>query len=118
MTSRDGITFHRWPEALLRPGPERPGSWHYGHQYMAWHVVQTKSSIPGAADELSLYASEQYWTGTSDQLRRYTLRIDGFVSASAPLGGGELLTKPLTFSGTKLEINFSTSAAGVVRIEI
>ena len=36
----------------------------------------------------------------------------------APLAGGELLTKPLRFSGARLEINFSTSAAGVVRVEV
>jgi hypothetical protein len=50
--------------------------------------------------------------------RRYTMRIDGFVSVNAPLAGGELLTKPLQFSGSKLEINYSTSAAGEVLVEL
>lgn len=36
----------------------------------------------------------------------------------APLGGGSLVTRPLTFSGNRLEINFSTSGAGSVRVEI
>jgi len=40
------------------------------------------------------------------------------VSASAGWKGGQLLTKPLVFDGTALEINFSTSAAGSLRIEI
>jgi hypothetical protein len=50
--------------------------------------------------------------------RRYTLRIDGFVSVNAPLAGGELITKPLKFTGKQLEINYSTSAAGQVRVEL
>ena len=32
--------------------------------------------------------------------------------------GGELLTKPLIFSGGELSLNFSSSAAGDVRVEI
>ena len=48
MASRDGVTFKRWNEAFLRPGIERAGTWHYGHQYVAWHVVQTKSDLEGA----------------------------------------------------------------------
>ena len=77
------------------------------------------SQLSGAPNELSLYAIEGYWTaqqGTS--LRRYTLRLDGFVSVQAPLIGGEIVTKPLRFAGNKLEMNFSTSAAGSVRVEI
>jgi len=118
MTSRDGRLFRRWNEAFLRPGIEREGTWHYGHQYIAWHVVETKSALDGAPNELSLYAGESYWTGTSSALRRYTLRMDGFVSVSAPMSGGEIVTKPLTFTGSKLLMNFSTSAAGSVQIEI
>jgi hypothetical protein len=80
--------------------------------------VETPSDIEGAPDELSLYASEDYWTGTSSRLRRYTLRMDGFVSAQAGLAGGELVTKPITFDGAELQLNFSTSAAGSIRVEI
>ncbi len=79
MSSRDGVTFHRWNEAFLRPGIERPGTWHYGQQYVAWHAVETASSFEGAPNELSLYASEGYWHGKGSQLRRYTLRLDGFA---------------------------------------
>lgn len=118
MASRDGVLFKRWNEAFLRPGIERPGTWHYGQQYIAWHVVETAPSLPGAPRELSLYAGESYWTGKGSALRRYTLRMDGFVSIQAPLSGGELITKPLVFSGPQLTLNFATSAAGVVRVEI
>jgi hypothetical protein len=118
MASRDGVTFRRWNEAFLRPGMERPGTWHYGHQYIAWHLVETRSDVPGAPDELSLYASESYWTGESSEVRRYTLRLDGFVSIHAPYAGGELLTRPIIFSGRHLELNFATSAVGEVRVEL
>lgn len=118
MASRDGVNFSRWNEAFLRPGIEREGTWHYGHQYIAWHPVQTPSALAGAPDELSLYATESYWTGNSSELRRYTLRLDGFVSAAAPLKGGELITKPLRFNGKALHLNFSTSAAGSVKVEL
>ena len=118
MASRDGVKFKRWNEAFLRPGIERPGTWHYGHQYIAWHAVETKSGFEGAPNELSLYAVESYWTGNSSELRRYTLRLDGFVSISAPMSGGELVTKALTFNGKKLALNFATSAAGDLRVEI
>ncbi|MDP7302954.1 MAG: hypothetical protein QGG09_07630, partial [Pirellulaceae bacterium] len=118
MASRDGVTFKRWNEAFLRPGIQRPDTWHYGHQYIAWHVVETKSSLPGAPNELSLYASESYWTGKGSALRRYTLRLDGFVSVSGSAAGGELRTKPVSFSGKQLHLNFATSAAGTLRVGI
>jgi hypothetical protein len=118
MAGRDGVHFERWNEAFLRPGPERPDTWLYGHQYIAWHAVETASSLPGAAAELSLYASEGSWSGPGNAMRRYSLRLDGFVSVQAPLRGGELLTRPLTFQGDRLEINFATSAAGSLRLEL
>jgi hypothetical protein len=118
MASRDGVSFKRWNEAFLPPGIERPGAWNYGHQYLAWHLVETKSALDGAPNELSLYATESYWTDKSSQLRRYTLRLDGFVSVQAPMSGGEVITKPLTFAGDRLTMNFATSAAGDVRVEI
>jgi len=118
MASRDGVSFKRWNEALFRPGPERPGTWNYGHQYVGWHLVETKSSLPGAADELSLYAGESYWTEPGSAVRRYTLRLDGFVSANAPRTGGTLVTRPVVFSGDHLSLNFSTSAAGRIRVGI
>lgn len=118
MASRDGVTFKRWNEAFLRPGIEREGTWNYGQQYIGWHLVETKSALEGAPNELSLYAVESYWTGNSSALRRYTLRLDGFVSVNAPMSGGELVTKPLTFTGNKLELNFASSAAGGIQVEL
>jgi len=118
MSSRDATTFKRWPEAFLRPGIERQNQWKYGDNYLAWQMVETASSMNGAPNEISLYASEDYWTGNSNQLRRYTMRLDGFVSASAPMSGGSFNTKPVTFDGSGLFLNFSSSAAGGIKIEI
>ncbi|MCO6458583.1 MAG: hypothetical protein J5I93_25025 [Pirellulaceae bacterium] len=118
MASRDGQRFKRWNEAFLPPGIQRPGSWNYGHQYLGWHVVETRSSLPGAPPELSLYAGESYWTDPGSAVRRYTLRLDGFVSARADWSGGELLTRPVVFSGQRLMLNFATSAAGSLQVEI
>ena len=49
--------------------------------------------------------------------RRYTLRLDGFVSVQAPLSGGEFSTRPCRFAGSALTLNVATSAAGSVRVE-
>lgn len=119
MASRDGVTFKRWNESLLRPGIERDGTWSYGQQCVAWQVVETKSALEGAPNELSIYADEHYWSGASGStVRRYTLRLDGFVSVQAPMAGGELVTRPIRFAGRQLALNFATSAAGSVRVEI
>ena len=118
MVSRNGTAFKRWNEGFLRPGIERPGTWNYGHQFIAWHPVETPGTLDGAPNELSFFAVESYWTGKSDLLRRYTLRLDGFVSANAPMSGGEVITKPLTFTGKQLWLNFATSAAGSVQVEL
>jgi len=117
MTSRDGKTFRRWPEAIVRPGRNRD-RWHNRSNYIWLGMVETESSLPGAGRELSIYSNERYYNGPGVKTRRYTYRIDGFVSVRAPLSGGEFITKPLIFSGNELVINFSTSAAGSIRVEI
>src|SRR5690606_38022794 len=39
-------------------------------------------------------------------------------SLNAPYQGGSFLTKPFIFTGNELELNYSTAAAGEIRIEI
>lgn len=118
MASRDGASFKRWNEAFLRPGIERTGTWNYGHNLIGWHMVETRSEFAGAPNELSFYATEGYSTSSGTCLRRHTLRLDGFVSVQAPMSGGELITKPLKFSGNALSLNFATSAAGSLQVEL
>ena len=71
-----------------------------------------------APNEISLYATEGYWKGVDTAVRRYTLRMDGFVSAAASAKGGEFRTRPFIFRGGNLTVNFESSAAGGIRIEL
>ena len=118
MSSRDGRIFKRWGEAFIRPGVERSGQWIYGASFQAHGMIETPSALPGAPPELSFYVTENSWLGKGTKFRRYTMRIDGFVSVHASMQGGEFKTKPLTFEGSLLDLNFSTSAAGGIRVEI
>lgn len=104
MTSRAGSTAYDrlFTEAFIRPGID-PDRWANRSNYVATNVVPT-----GPA-EMSIYHSSG---------NRYSLRIDGFVSARAGATEGELLTKPLIFSGRELVINYSTSAGGAIQVEI
>lgn len=118
ITSRDGRHFRQSNDVFLRPGLRTKHNWSYGDNYLAWHVVETDSLRDDSPRELSLYATESYFTGRDSRLRRYSLRIDGFASIHAKLQEGEFTTKPLTFSGKELSLNVATSAAGMVKVEI
>ena len=80
---------------------------------MTWGMVQ----LPGNDREYSVYATEAYYTGPDTRVRRFVYRVDGFVSVRAE-EGGELLTKPLTFSGKSLRVNYTTSGTGRLRVEL
>ncbi|MBE6592550.1 MAG: hypothetical protein E7642_00985 [Ruminococcaceae bacterium] len=117
MTSRDGLHFERTKEAFYTPGIERDNNWNYGGGYFAVGMAQTKSDFEGEPDEISLYVVEPP-RNRATAFERYTLRNDGFFSWRADFGGGEAITKPFTFEGDELHLNFSTSALGYLRIEI
>jgi hypothetical protein len=111
LSSRDGLRFDRtFMEAFIRPGLDQ-GNWHDRSLYMERGILQTSPT------ELSLYCMQNWWL-PSVHIRRYTLRPDGFVSVRGPYSGGELITRPLKFSGRQLHINFSTSAVGSLRLEL
>ena len=111
MSSRGGTSYDRtFREAFLRPGIGL-GNWVSRSNYPALNIVQT------SPEELSLYVNQNYAQPTSE-LRRYSLRTDGLASLVAGDDGGELLTRPLRFSGDRLELNFATSAAGGIRVEL
>ena len=99
LSSRDGETWQRtFHEAFLRPGLDEQ-NWHERSIFIAPHVV------PTAPGEMSMYSIQNYRT-PDVHVRRLTLREDGFISAHAP------------FAGNELEINYATSGAGSVRVEI
>lgn len=118
MCSRDGMHFTRYDEAFMRPGPEHPFNWVYGSCYPSVGFVETPGFIPGCDNEWSFYAKHGHWTKGASELYRYALRQDGFVSLYA--GGDEriIVTKPFVYGGTRLKINFSTSARGYMMIRL
>ncbi|MSP13745.1 MAG: hypothetical protein EXR62_12420 [Chloroflexi bacterium] len=118
MSSRDGARFHLWDEAFIPPGPQLQRNWAYGDNYQCWGLWETPSDRAGAPPELSFISTENYWRDTFTVFRRFTLRIDGFASINASYAGGAVLTRPMTFAGSKLHLNFATSAAGGVWVEL
>jgi hypothetical protein len=113
MSSRDGLTFRRWEEAVIpEDAPQDRGG--NRSNYMAWGLLK----LPGSDREYSAYASEAYYTGPDSRLRRFTYRTDGFVSVSAGTVGGLLVTKPFVFEGGELVANFVTRGEGYLRVEI
>ena len=119
MSSRDAKTFDVWQEAFVRPGLRDRDGWFYADNYQSLGLVETESKIEGAPRELSMWLSEAaHQADRPPRLRRYTLRIDGFVSAHAGFAGGEFVTRPVVFEGSELVLNVSTSAAGGVGVEI
>ena len=117
MTSRDGIYFRRTDEAFMTPGPERGLNWYYGDGYLCYGMAQTPSVIPGAPNEISIYMPVNY-RADNVILRRYALRLDGFFSWHCGFKPGKVVTKPLTFTGDSLQLNFATSSLGSVRVRI
>lgn len=110
MSSRDGLNFERWREAFLRPAAD-PFCWTDRNNYIAWQLAPTSDT------ELSLYWNEHYRRPTH-RLVRGTVRMDGFVSVNSGAIGGEILTRPFTFEGSNLVVNYSTSAVGMLQFEL
>ncbi len=117
MSSRNGQTFQLWEESIIRPG-RNSDRWGNRCNYIWYGLIETPSDLPGNPMEYSIFSGEHYYMEGAVKLRRFTYRPDGFVSANAPWSGGGLLTKPLVFNGSRLEINFASAAAGSVRIEV
>lgn len=112
MASRDGVRWTRYLDAWVRPGLD-PLNWTDRNSYPVWGIAETSPT------EWSVYISEHYrHPGVPTRVRRLAMRPHGFVSVHADHAGGELLTRPLTFTGETLRLNVSTSAAGCVRVAV
>ncbi len=110
-SARGGAELSRtFLEAFIRPGRDLR-NWTSRANYAARGIIET------ADGELSLYVKHNAGYPTA-HVRRYTLRPDGFVSVHGPYAGGEMITKPLVFSGNRLTINYATSAAGGLEVEL
>lgn len=111
MSSRDGVNWDRpFLEAWVRPGLDQQ-NWTDRNTMPAYGIVE---SAPG---EWSMYVSEHY-RHADNRLRRVTVRKLGFSSMRAGARKGEFTTKPLRFQGEELVLNYATSAAGVIRVEV
>lgn len=111
ISTRGGNLYNRtFMEGFVRPGIGLE-NWVSRTNYPALNV------IPTGDDTMSLFVNQNYGQPTA-HLRRYSLRTDGFVSVHAPYSGGELTTRLFTFTGNELEINFATSAAGEIKVEL
>ena len=111
LSSRDGENFTQLSrEGLIRPGLY-PENWAGKALFSGSNLVQTG---PG---EMSLYVTTPSpQTRNLNHVIRYSLREDGLVSVNAPAGGGSLTTGVFTFDGDRLDINYSTSAIGSIRV--
>jgi hypothetical protein len=110
-STRGGNDLQRaFMEAFIRPGLDLR-NWTSRANYAVHGIVQS------GPDELSIYVNHNLGYPTA-HVRRYTLRLDGFVSVNGPYAGGEMTTKTIIFAGRRLTMNYSTSAAGSVRVEI
>ncbi|MCX6897993.1 MAG: hypothetical protein NT105_04760 [Verrucomicrobia bacterium] len=111
MSSRDGVNWDRtFLEAWVRPGRDEK-NWTDRNNMPACGIAQT---APG---EWSLYISEHYqWP--DNRIRRLVLPRHRIASAHAGARGGEFTTRPMIFSGGHLVLNYATSAAGSVQVEI
>lgn len=113
MASRDGVHFRRYADAVIpRTAPQdRDGN---RSNYMAWGVLH----LPGQDKELSVYGTEAYYAGPAGRLRRFAYRIDGFTALHADPDSGDAVTRPLSFEGGKLVLNYRTGEKGSVRVEL
>lgn len=112
MASHDGVHWTRWLDAWVDPGPD-PLNWTERNNYPVWGIAETSPT------EWSMYISDRRGhKGVVTCIRRLPIRPWGFVSVNAEYVGGELLTKPFTFSGSVLYLNARTSAVGSIQVEV
>ena len=113
MISRDGVMFRRYNEPVV---PETAPADRQGNRsnYMTWGMF----TLPGKPDEISVYATEAYYGHVPTRVRRFVYRLDGFVSLRAGTSGGDVISKPLTFDGSSLVLNYAVTDGGSVQVEI
>lgn len=113
MSSRDGQIFKRWNTELIpiTAPKDREGN---RSNYMAHGLLQ----LPAKDRELSVYATEAYYAGPGSRVRRFAFRTDGFVSVHAGETVGDFVTKPFTFAGSQLKVNYAATLGGSVRFEV
>lgn len=112
LSSRAGTQTYDFifKESFIRPGIGI-NNWTSRNNYPALGLIPTSDK------EMSFYVNRGY-SQNAAYIERMVLRIDGLTSLNAPFSGGQMVTKPFIFEGKQLAINYSTSAAGHIMIEI
>jgi hypothetical protein len=109
MTSRDGTRWTR-PDssAFILPGIDRR-LWTQRNFIVARGVLET-------GDDLSFYVNEHY-SWDDSYIRRYTVPRHRLISLRAKHFGC-FLSKPFILEGSAIKLNYSTIAAGSVRLTL
>ncbi len=113
MISRDGVQFRRYNEPVV---PESAPADRAGNR--SNYMTRGMFTLPGKPDEISVYATEAYYGHVPGRVRRFTYRLDGFVSLSATASGGTVLTKPLQGKGKSLTVNCALKKGGELKAEL
>jgi len=110
MAGRDGLNWQIADVPLLPP--DQTG----GRRHVPCiGMMQTRTS-DDAQPALSFYCRAM-GGGAATELFRYEIRLDGFAEKRAE-GRGSLVTKPFTFDGSELEINFAASENGYIKLTL
>ncbi len=113
MCSRDGETWTRYNEAFMTPGYEHEHNWVYGDCYPSYNFVDSGN------ETYYIYTIDNHRSeGVPKPLNRYEIRKDGFACYMADGNERVLVTKPLVFEGSKLHLNFATSAYGYIYVDV
>ncbi len=116
--SRDGFHWDRPDRRPFLPAADEPGAWNWGN------LQSAGGGCLIVGDQLYFYysgrAGKRFPGSTSHDAGGSTglavLRRDGFASLDAPDGGGQMTTRPVRFSGSRLFVNLA-APAGELRVE-
>ena len=111
MISKDGLRWERFDEALITPGIENDDNWVYGDGYLSYGMFED-------GNYYSLFMGDSEWSEDCSKLYRHTIRKDGFAYYYAPYKEKRITLNKSKYIGGKIRLNFSTSAAGCVFVEI
>lgn len=112
--SRDGLAWRRYPRPAYVPTQ--------GKEVMLFVTF----GLVRRGDEIWQFVGGHGGSGTGYHspfggkkpapLYRYVQRLDGFAAAEGAYEGGVMVTKPLRFSGKRLELNIDTGAVGYAQV--
>ena len=111
-SSRDGVHWERrFRGPYIAPGLDE-------RNWIDRNPIMGAGIVPTGPTELSMVYADRLRSPKA-RFRRATTRTDGFVSVEGPYTGwGEFTTRPITFTGRRLELNYSTSGGGSILVEL